>query len=160
MSKKFQVGLFIGEKTIGYPAALSQGVRNALEEQGAQVITFEDLVPYHARDNSGDYFRIIFKIAASLNLDAYIVPAGGVGHFLYGSSVTVEELLLFLDKRKTLVIEHEIPGYLCIIKNNKPGMRECIRHLIEDRGYTKIGFISGHASSSSDGQRTCIIQTP
>lgn len=151
--KRYRVGLMVGNKSIDYVHAIRMGVENTLEEAGHVLIAISDLIPFHSRVNATSYFRVAFEVTARLGLDAVIVPAGSIASYLTEEHQSVFDLIAKLDAAKTVVIERNIPGLRCITKDNVPGMRDCMRHLIEGCGYKKIAFIGGPKSSTSARER-------
>ncbi len=151
--RKYRIGMLLGNKTIDYPHSIHMGFANTLEEEGHIVVAIADLIPYHTRFNAEENLRIAFEIAARIDLDALVVPAGVVTGYLSGNEAETMRLMATLDREKTLVLERELPGYRCITKDNEPGMRACMKHLIEDRGLKKIAFISGPAASKGSIER-------
>ncbi|MBR1628712.1 MAG: diguanylate cyclase [Lachnospiraceae bacterium] len=157
----YRIGYISGHRSYGYGLQLASGVRNAVMEQGHTFIKIADQSEYHAKGNAFDYFKVAFELAAKLDLDAYIVPAGMIYQFCMKqtdrySKEKLDEianrslnLIRRMDPKRTLVIERTFEDYRSIDKDNEHGMRECIRHLIEDHGYQKIAFISGPEYSNS-----------
>ncbi|MBQ9631909.1 MAG: GGDEF domain-containing protein, partial [Lachnospiraceae bacterium] len=155
MSKKYYIGYLGAHKSIGYPRALQQGVKNAIEEQGHILVNIADLLPQNDFiDTSHNYFRVAYELAARMDLDAYIAPVGTLNAFLSGiPGVTSGDFIRLLDPGKTIVIEDEFEGYRFVTKNNKTGMRALMRHLIEHHGYRKICCISGPETSFGARER-------
>ena len=151
--RRYRIGLMVGNKSIDYIHAIRMGVQNTLEDAGHALIAISDLIPFHSRYNALWYFRVAFELAARLDLDAIIVPAGIIATYLGDNHESIHEFLGILDSQKTLVIERQIEGYRCVSKDNAPGMRACMRHLIETCGFTKIAFIGGPTSSKSARER-------
>ena len=150
---QYRIGLMVGNKSIDYIQAVRLGVQNTLEESGNVLVAISDLISFHARVNAKEYFRVAFEVASRLDLDAIIVPAGIIASYLHTEHNMLTDLLNILDKSKTLVLERKIDGYRCIGKDNKPGMHECMRHLIETCGFKKIAFLGGPISSTSAKER-------
>ena len=151
--RRYRIGLVGVHSEIDYPHSLRMGVQNTVEEAGHTLVTIAELIPYHTLANAEAYLHVACQIAARLDLDAVIYPAGCVTAYLRGNSSKALELLQALDPAKTLVLERDVDGYRCITKDNTPGMRACMRHLIEECNYTKIAFISGPASSHGAQER-------
>ena len=150
---RYRIGLMVGNKSIDYIHAIRMGVQNTLEEAGHVLVAISDLIPFHSRSNALSYFRVAFEVAARLDLDAIIVPAGIISSYLSDDYASLGEFLAILDKSKTIVIERQIEGYRCISKDNAPGMHACMRHLIETCGFSRIAFIGGPESSTSARER-------
>lgn len=154
--RQYRVGLLAVHSDIDYPRSVRMGVQNAIEEAGHTLIALADLIPYHTLDNAEAYLSVACAIAARLDIDVLIAPVGCMTANLSGDNATALKLLQRLDPARTLVLEREVPGYRCITKDNAPGMRECMRHLIETRGFTRIAFVSGPAASKGAREREAI----
>lgn len=153
----YRIGLMAVHTNIDYPYFLRMGVQNTLEEEGHTLVAIADLIPYHTLTNAEAYMRVATEIASRLDLDAIIYPAGCVTAYLSGDTAKAIELLQqTMDPAKTLVLERDVEGYRCITKDNDPGMHGCMQHLIEDCGYTKIGFISGPEHSRGAREREAV----
>ena len=152
----YRIGLIAAHSHIDYPRSLRLGVQNTLEEAGHTLVSIADLIPYHTLANAEAYLRVACEIAVRLDLDATIVPVGCMTANLSGNAQKAMELLQIMDPHRTLVLEREVEGFRCVTKDNEPGMRECMRHLIEECGFTKIAFVSGPATSRGARERETI----
>ncbi len=154
--QKYKIGLLAVHSAIDYPHSLRMGVQNTIEEAGHILVTIAELIPYHTLTNAESYLRVACEIASRLDLDAVIFPAGCMTAYLEGDTPKALELLQLMDESKTLVLERSVPGFRCLVKDNAPGMHECMRHLIEDCGFTNIAFISGPEHSTGAREREAI----
>ena len=150
---RYRIGLMAGNKSIDYVHQIRRGVQSVLDEEGHTLVAISDLIPFHSRIDTGEYYRVAFELTARLGLDVVIVPAGVIASFLSQEHAALGNLLETLDSSRTLIIEREIPGYRCIAKDNVSGMRECMRHLIEVHGFKEIAFIGGPSSSTGASER-------
>lgn len=154
MSKRFNIGYLTAHKVISYPTGIQDGVQNGIIEQGHNLINISDLISFGFINTASDLLKITFELTARLNLDCVIVPAGVVNAYLAKKNILpVEDLIRLLDPARTIIIEDNIEGYRSIYKDNKPGMRELIRHLIEDHHYKNICFLSGPETSQGARER-------
>ena len=153
---QYRIGLIAAHSHIDYPRSLRLGVQNTLEEAGHTLVSIADLIPYHTLENAEAYLRVACEIAARLDLDATIVPIGCMTANLSGDNAKAMELLQILDPARTLVLEREVDGFRCVTKDNGPGMHACMRHLIENCGFTKIAFVSGPEASRGAQEREAI----
>jgi DNA-binding LacI/PurR family transcriptional regulator len=120
------------------------------------LVALADLIPYHTLDNAEAYLRVACELAGRLDIDVLVAPVGCMTANLSGNNAKALELLQCLDPARTLVLEREVPGFRCVTKDNEPGMRECMRHLIETCGYTRIAFVSGPETSKGAHEREAI----
>lgn len=149
----YRIGLILGTKSVDYLRMIRLGVQNTLENSGHTLVCFADLIPYHTRANILCSLRVVFELARSMDLDAVIVPAGTTCGYLGNDLELAQEMIHLLDPNKTIVMERNMPGYRCITKDSRTGMRACIRHLIEEGRYKRIAFISGAATSKGAHDR-------
>lgn len=154
--RRYRIGLLAVHSSIDYPHSLRMGVKNTIEEAGHTLVTIAELIPYHTLTNADAYLHVATSIASRLDLDAVIYPAGCVTAYLRGDTPRALELLQILDPEKTLVLERDVPGFRCVTKDNAPGMHTCMKHLIEECGFTKIAFISGPQKSRGAQEREAI----
>ena len=143
---KYSIGLIIENKTAVYSDGLYYGVKAALAGTDYELVVLSALMQQYGPVDD-EYMSIAFQNAANLNLDAYIVSAGTITMFLLSYGKKATDFLKYLPKEKTIVIEDKIEGYHCIYKDNKPGIRLVMKHLIETLGLKKIAFISGPENS-------------
>ena len=154
--RQYRIGLLAVHSDIDYPRSLRMGVQNTVEEAGHTLVALADLIPYHTLDNAEAYLRVACELAARLDIDVLVAPVGCMTANLSGNNAKAIELLQCLDPARTLVLEREVPGFRCVTKDNEPGMRECMRHLIETCGYTRIAFVSGPETSKGAHEREAI----
>lgn len=152
----YRIGLMAVHAAIDYPRSLRLGVKNTLEEAGHTLVTIAELIPYHTLENAEAYYKVACQVAARLDLDAIIYPAGCVAAYMHGNTKKSLELLHILNPENTLVLERDVDGYRCVTKDNAPGMHACMKHLIEDCGFTKIGFVSGPEGSRGAREREAV----
>ena len=154
--KRYRIGIMGTHAAIDYTRTIRLGVQNTLEEAGHTMVIVADLMPYFTHVDAEEHLRIACEIASRIDLDAIIVPAGCFAVHLSGDNDKALDIVRSLDPARTIVMERNIPGYRCVNKDNIPGMRECMRHLIETCGFRRIAFISGSAASQGSRERESI----
>lgn len=154
--RRYRIGMMVGTMPSDYPRSLRLGAQNTIEEAGHILVAISDLLPRRKIPNDIAYYRMAFQLASRFDLDALIVPVGSVVAHLRGDDESAMAMLSAIDPARTIIMERDIPGYRCVNKDNTPGMRECMRHLIEDCGFTKIAFISGLEASKGAREREAI----
>lgn len=154
--RQYRFGIVSVHTNIDYPRSLFLGVQNTVEGAGHTLVAVSDLIPYHTLTNADAYMRVATEVVSRLDLDAIIFPVGCVTAFLRGDNGKALELLDILDPAKTLVMDRELEGYRCVNKDGIPGMRECMRHLIETCGFTQIAFVSGPKKSRGARERETV----
>ena len=153
---RYRIGLMGTHAAIDYTRTIRLGVQNTLEEAGHTMVIVADLMPYFTHTDAEEHLRVACEIASRIDLDAIIVPAGCFAVHLSGNNEKALEIVRTLDPARTIVMERAIPGYRCVNKDNVPGMRECMRHLIETCGFKRIAFISGSATSQGARERESV----
>ena len=158
MGERYYIGYIGAHKSVGYPVGLQDGVRNAVEEQGHILVNIADLLPSNDFiESSQFYFRVVYELASRLDLDAYVVPVGMLNAYMsQNRGQKTEDYIHLLDPGRTVIMEDEFEGYRYVTKDNKQGMRELMRHLIEKHGYRKICFISGPETSFGARERESV----
>lgn len=150
---KYRIGLILGTKDTDYPRQIRMGVQNTLEDEGLTLVNLADLIPYHTHTRTAQYMRAVFGLAKRIDLDAVIVPLGTLFGYLESDVELTNQLIHSLDPAKTIVLERDVEGYRCVTKDGRPGMQQCMRHLIDDCGLTRIAFVSGPETSAGARQR-------
>ena len=150
---RHRIGLMIGTMNTDYPRAIRLGVENTLEAADAVLVNIADLIPYHTHAKTAMYLRVAFELVSRLNLDVTIVPLGTINGYLEGNEDLAREMLSSVDPSRLLVIERDLPGMRCLTKDGRPGMHAVMRHLIEDRHFTRIAFVSGPPTSVGARER-------
>ena len=158
MNKRFNIAYLVAHKSVGYPIGIQNGVKKAVEEQGHNLINIMDLLPSNDfLEWSHNYLQVAFQLAAHMDFDAYILPIGVANAFNSKSSqYFMRHYIELLDPKKTILIEEYYEGFRCIKKDNKPGMRQLMKHLLEKHGYRKICFISGPSTSFGARERESV----
>lgn len=155
--RRFNIAYLGGHKSAGYPVGVQNGIKNAIEEQGHNLITMADLLPYNFIDDSWYSFRLAFELAARMDIDAYIAPVGIINQYnRKGKESDSHKLVHILPPSKTILLDDAVEGYRSVTKNNKPGMQELMRHLIEVHNFKRICFISGPERSVGARERESV----
>ena len=150
---RYRIGLMLGTKSTDYPMAIRMGVQNTLEGENAILINIADLIPYHTHARTAQYLSVAFELVGRLDLDAVIVPLGTVSGYLEGDEELAHKMLRVIDPSKVVLIERHVDGIRSITKDGRPGMHECMRHLISDCGFRRIAFVSGPETSVGARER-------
>lgn len=146
------VALLITPYLHEYTMAIIDGARAALEERGHNLALYSATLQEYLEPGA-DHLRGAFESAVAGDHDAYMVVAGVVQHRARESHLNAASLFGLLPRDKTLILEDNMPGYHCLFKNNKPGMREMMRHVLDDCGCERVGFVSGPVMSYGARER-------
>lgn len=82
-----------------------------------------------------------------------IIAFGSLTHFKHVPNV--EEFVAKFKGIPTLILGDAVsdPQVPYLIGGNYGGMNECVRHLVEDHGYKKIGFVGGPKRNFDSNRR-------
>ena len=99
-------------------------------------------------------FHTVYEYVRYIQPDALIVAYGSLSHFTKYVP-DVDEFVARFKGIPTLVLGDSVedPDVPHLIGGNYSGMKECIRHLVEDHGYKKIGFVGGPKRNYDSNRR-------
>ncbi|MCR4690140.1 MAG: GGDEF domain-containing protein [Lachnospiraceae bacterium] len=135
---------------------LCKGAMSAAKESDSNLVIFPGRYfnpPYFDKNIlKYDYqFNTIFDYATRSKFDAVLIELNTIGMFL-----TVEqkkELLRLFDGTPVILITDHIEGYASVFYNNRIGLEEGVRHLIEEHHCKKIAFMTGTETNSDSIER-------
>ncbi len=160
--KRPTIAIMAGNAESEYFAKLVAGFRNCAKEEDVNLIfLMGPHIPRYCKDIlSGSFawdydyqFHTVYDYVHFIKPDAIIVAYGSLSHFKYIPDV--DEFVARFKDIPTLVLGDyvEDPEVPHLIGGNYSGMRECIRHLVEDHGYKKIGFVGGPRRNYDSNRR-------
>lgn len=160
--KRPTIVIMAGNAESEYFAKLIAGFRNCAKEEDVNLIfLMGPHIPRYCKDIlSGSFawdfdyqFHTVYDYVHFIKPDAIIVAYGSLSHFKYVPDV--DEFVARFKGIPTLVLGDyvEDPDVPHLIGGNYSGMRECIRHLVEDHGYRKIGFVGGPRRNYDSNRR-------
>ena len=160
--KRPTIAIMAGNAESEYFAKLVAGFRNCAKEEDVNLIfLMGPHIPRYCKDIlSGSFawdydfqFHTVYDYVHFIKPDAIIVAYGSLSHFKHVPDV--DEFVARFKGIPTLVLgdyvqDPEVPH---LIGGNYSGMRECVRHLVEDHGYKKIGFVGGPRRNYDSNRR-------
>lgn len=160
--KRPTIAIVAGNTESEYMVKLMAGFRNCAKEEDVNLVfLLGPHIPRYCKDIlagsfAWDYdyqFHTIYDYVRFIQPDAIIVAYGSLSHFKYIPDV--DEFVARFKGIPTLILgdyveDPEIPH---LIGGNYSGMKECIRHLVEDHGYKKIGFVGGPKRNYDSNRR-------
>jgi len=160
--KRPTIVIMAGNAESEYFAKLVAGFRNCAKEEDVNLIfLMGPHIPRYCKDIlSGSFawdfdyqFHTVYDYVHFIKPDAIIVAYGSLSHFKYVPDV--DEFVARFKGIPTLVLGDyvEDPDVPHLIGGNYSGMKECIRHLVEDHGYRKIGFVGGPRRNYDSNRR-------
>ena len=140
-SERKTIGVFASQVGRTWGTEFISGVSAAAEEHDVNLVHFigGKLAPI-ATDDEGKLTFGLYDLAKPGQLAGLILTAD----IAYG--VSPEDLQIFSDHYGSLpIITQSVPldGASMFIPDNEEGMRAAVRHLIQEHGYKRIGFIRG-----------------
>ncbi len=160
--KRPTIAIMAGNAESEYFAKLVAGFRNCAKEEDVNLIfLMGPHIPRYCKDIlagsfAWDYdyqFHTVYDYVHFIKPDAIIVAYGSLSHFKYVPDV--DEFVARFKGIPTLVLGDyvEDPTVPHLIGGNYSGMRECVRHLVEDHGYRKIAFMGGPKRNYDSNRR-------
>lgn len=160
--KRPTIAIMAGNAESEYVVRLMAGFRNCAKEEDVNLVfLLGPHIPRHCKDIlagsfAWDYdyqFHTVYEYVRFIQPDAIIVAYGSLSHFKYIPDV--DEFVARFKGIPTLVLGDyvEDPDVPHLIGGNYSGMKECIRHLVEDHGYKKIGFVGGPKRNYDSNRR-------
>ena len=160
--KRPTIAIMAGNAESEYFAKLVAGFRNCAKEEDVNLIfLMGPHIPRYCKDIlSGSFawdydfqFHTVYDYVHFIKPDAIIVAYGSLSHFKHVPDV--DEFVARFKGIPTLVLgdyvqDPEVPH---LIGGNYSGMRECVRHLVEEHGYKKIGFVGGPRRNYDSNRR-------
>lgn len=160
--KRPTIAIMAGNAESEYFAKLVAGFRNCAKEEDVNLIfLMGPHIPRYCKDIlSGSFawdydyqFHSVYDYVHFIKPDAIIVAYGSLSYFKYIPDV--DEFVARFKGIPTLVLGDcvEDPDVPFLIGGNYSGMKECVRHLVEDHGYKKIGFVGGPKRNFDSNRR-------
>ncbi len=154
-AKRLNIGLLISELEDDFCRGFCEGASAAAKEIDANLFIFPGKyidADYNDIYRTGyDYqFNSLFSYAKLNDMDAFVVTIGTIC-----SNISAEKRLEFLMQfdKPVVVVAAKTEGFPNIYFDNKTGLKEGIRHLIEEHGRKHIGFVSGPATNEDSRER-------
>lgn len=160
--KRPTIAIMAGNAESEYFARLVAGFRICAKEEDVNLIfLMGPHIPRYCKDIlSGSFawdydfqFHTVYDYVHFIKPDAIIVAYGSLSHFK--NVPDVDEFVARFKGIPTLILGDyvEDPEVPHLIGGNYSGMRECVRHLVEDHGYKKIGFVGGPRRNYDSNRR-------
>ena len=161
--KRPTIAIMAGNAESEYFNQLIAGFRNCAKEEDVNLVfLMGPHIPRYCKDIlvgsfAWDYeyqFHTIYEYVRFIQPDALIIAYGSLAHFTKYVP-DVDEFVARFKGIPTLVLGDSVenPEVPHLIGGNYSGMRECIRHLVEDHGYRKIGFVGGPKRNYDSNRR-------
>lgn len=140
MKKRKTIGLLLNDIDGTYQAHLWLAFKQAAEAMNCNLMVFAG----RTLNNKGfgaKQHHIIYNFVEKGSLDGLIVASASLSSF-----ISPKEFEKFCKKYKDIPVVSlgiEIPKAASIVCKGKEGLKDLMRHLIDDHGYKKIMFVTG-----------------
>ena len=161
--KRPTIAIMAGNAESEYFNQLIAGFRNCAKEEDVNLVfLMGPHIPRYCKDIlagsfSWDFeyqFHTVYEYVRYIQPDALIIAYGSLSHFTKYVP-DVDEFVARFKGIPTLVLGDSVedPEVPHLIGGNYSGMKECVRHLVEDHGYKKIGFVGGPKRNYDSNRR-------
>lgn len=161
--KRPTIAIMAGNAESEYFNQLIAGFRNCAKEEDVNLVfLMGPHIPRYCKDIlagsfAWDYeyqFHTVYEYVRYIQPDALIVAYGSLSHFTKYVP-DVDEFVARFKGIPTIVIGDSVedPDVPHLIGGNYSGMKECVRHLVEDHGYRKIAFVGGPKRNYDSNRR-------
>lgn len=161
--KRPTIAIMAGNAESEYFNQLIAGFRNCAKEEDVNLVfLMGPHIPRYCKNILADsfawdfeyQFHAVYEYVRYIQPDALIVAYGSLSHFTKYVP-DVDEFVARFKGIPTLVIGDSVedPDVPHLIGGNYNGMSACIRHLVEDHGYRKIGFVGGPKRNYDSNRR-------
>jgi sigma-B regulation protein RsbU (phosphoserine phosphatase) len=123
-----------------YQSAVVGGIVEAARASDINLVIFTG-GPLRSSARTAERRNLVYDLAGSEEIDALVVLIGDLGNYL-----GFDELARYCERfkpRPMCCIAAELPGMTAVLVEGEDALREGIRHLVEDHGYQRIGFVGG-----------------
>ncbi len=146
MKKRINIGLFVSNLINDFDIAVYRGVERGAQEMDANLIVFPGRYlrgQYNDKERTkSEYqYNTVFSYADKQNIDVLLILLGTIG-----TVITEEEKKIFLDMYRDIpiiILADEMPGYKCLVFENRCGLKDGIVDLIVNKNRKNIGMVSG-----------------
>ena len=162
-SKRPTIAVIAGNAESEYFDQLIAGFRNSAEAEGVNLVfLMGPHIPIFCKtilagSFAWDYeyqFHTIYEYVHFIQPDAIIVEYGSLSKFTKYVP-NVDEFVAGFKGIPTLMLGDSVkdPEVPYLIGGSYSGMKASVRHLVEDHGYRKIGFVAGHKRNYNSNHR-------
>jgi len=157
-NKRYNIGLIVSDIEDNFPNRICRGAMEASEEMDNNLFIFpvKYLAPLSYFEKHSDIlyeyqYNALLSYAQSKSLDGILLCLSSIGY-----KTTPDIYLPVLDMFKNtpvILLSSEEEGYPSIMYNNTQGVQEGLTKLICERGFSKIGMISGDIDNTDVWER-------
>lgn len=156
MKKRINIGLFVSNLINDFDIAVYRGVERGAQEMDANLIVFPGRYlrgQYNDKERTkSEYqYNTLFSYVDKQNIDVLLILLGTIGTVL-----TEEEKKTFLNMYRDIpiiILADDMPGYKCLVFENRCGLKDGIVDLIVNKNRKNIGMVSGPLTNEDAVER-------
>ena len=154
--RRIRIGMLVSHLNDEFDSAVCNGAMIAAKQHDT------DLIILPGRYIDAEYadkirtkyeyqYNTLFSLAKDEGFDALLVLIGTIGSNI--DKQRRKEFMAELGEVPIITLTSQIDGYPCISVDNRTGLVQVIKHLIETHNCRKIGFVSGSMTSDDAVER-------
>ncbi len=139
-TKRLTIGILISYFDGLYQYQIWKSITDYAEENGINIVFLTGKI-YNSPNEFDNQFNIVYKLADLKVFDGIVVASGTIA--VLSGMVELDRLIKPFNKIPAVSLSMPIAGIPSLLIDNKKGMKEAVRHLIDVHGRRKIAFIRG-----------------
>ena len=154
--RRLRIGMLLSHLEDDFDDAVCEGAMIAAEQHDVNLVIlpgrYIDAVYADKIRTEYEYqYNTLFELAKADGFDALLVLIGTIGSHL--NKQRRREFLEQFGNVPIITLTSQIEGYPCISVDNRTGLMQVIKHLIETHSCKNIGFVSGPMTSDDAIER-------
>lgn len=154
--RRIRIGMLVSHLEDDFDDAVCEGAMIAAKQHDVDLVIlpgrYIDAVYADKIRTEFEYqYNTLFELAKDDGFDALLVLIGTIGSHL--DKERRKEFLQRFGSVPIITLTSQIDGYPCISVDNRTGLKQVIKHLIETHSCRKIGFVSGPMTSDDAVER-------
>lgn len=154
--RRMKVGLLVSHLDEDFDNSVCEGAMIGAEQADVNLVIFpgryiDGVYADKLRTGYEYQYNTLFDMPCYNKFDVLLVLIGTIGSHL--DKEHKKEFLKRFSGTPVITITAQVDGYPCISIDNKTGMEQVIRHLIDKHGCRRIGFVSGPQTSDDAAER-------
>lgn len=162
--KRYNIGLIVSDIEDDFSNRVCRGAMEASEKMDNNLFIFpvKYLAPISYFQEHSDIlyeyqYNALLSYAQSKSLDAILLCLSCIG-YKTTPDIYLPVLDLFTDI-PVILLSCEEEGYSSVVYDNALGIRQGMEQLIHERGFTRIGMVSGEADNNDAQERFAAYKT-
>ena len=149
-TKRKVIGIMTGSFHTNYSKTITSAISENLSDMDVEVRLFQGLdasrflkVKHYIDEGFDLHYYSMYEYSRFMKLDLLILSYGTISAI--SDPLSLPEFLSYLPEVPVILLEDdtEISRGIHVVVDNYQGMKDCVKHLIEEHGCRKILYISG-----------------